>query len=99
MLTTGAATAVALLILVLSCVVAGIIGFLMSLACRLPWSFKVAVLDVGLAAVLSIATAYAYSAIALARGQMDSGVKWIVLTAAGSIVIRHLIRLALRPAN
>ena len=99
MLTTGAATAIALATLVASCVVCGVLGFLTCLAGRLPWNFKVGLLDMGLATVVSIASAYAYSAIAMARGQMDSGVKWILLTAASTVVMRHLIRLALRSAN
>ncbi len=99
MLTSGGATVIALITLIVSCVVGGIVGFLTCLACRLPWNFKVAAWDVLLVAVVSIASAYAYSAIAIARGQMDSGVKWILLTAAASVVVRHLIRLALRPAH
>lgn len=99
MLTTGAATAIALLTLVMSCVIGGIVGFLTCLVCRLPWNLKVAALDVALVAIVSIASAYGYSAIAMARGQMDSGVKWILLTAAASIVVRHLIRLALRTSS
>jgi hypothetical protein len=99
MLTTGAATAIALVTLVVSCVIGGIVGFLTCWACRLPWNLKGAAWDVGLVAVVSIASAYGYSAIAMARGHMDSGVKWILLTAAASVVIRQLIRLALRSAH
>jgi hypothetical protein len=99
MLSSSGATIIALVTLVVSCVVGGIVGFLTSLVCRLQWNFKVAAWDVLLVAVVSIASAYAYSAIAIARGQMDSGVKWILLTAAASVVVRHLMRLALRPAH
>jgi hypothetical protein len=99
MLSSSGATIIALVTLVVSCVVGGIVGFLTCLVCRLPWNFKVAAWDVLLVAVVSIASAYAYSALAIARGQMDSGVKWILLTAAASVVVRHLIRLALRPAH
>jgi hypothetical protein len=99
MLTTGAATAIALVTLLVSCVIGGIVGFFTCLVCRLPWNLKVAALDVALVSVVSIASAYLYSAIAMARGQMDSVVKWILLTAAASIVVRHLIRLALHTSN
>ncbi len=99
MLTSGGATVIALITLIVSCMVAGIVGFLTCLVCRLPWNLKVAAWDVLLVAVVSIASAYAYSTIAIARGQMDSGVKWILLTAAASVVVRHLIRLALHPAH
>lgn len=99
MLTSGGATVIALVTLIVSCVVGGIAGLLTCLACRLQWNLKVAAWDVVLVAVVSITSAYSYSAIAIARGQMDSGVKWILLTAAVSVVVRHLIRLALRPAH
>lgn len=99
MLTTGAATAIALVTLIVSCLVGGIVGYFTCWSCRLPWNFKVALGDVGVVAVVSIASAYAYSAIAMARGHMDSGVKWILLTAAASVIVRHLIRLALRAGN
>jgi hypothetical protein len=94
MLTTGAATVIALITLIVSCVIGGAVGFVSSLVFRLPWNLKVAVVDVGLVAVVSIAAAYVYSAVAMARGQLDSGVKWILLTAAASVVLRHLLRLA-----
>jgi hypothetical protein len=58
MLTTGAATAIALVTLLVSCVVGSVVGFFTCLVCRLPWNFKVAALDGGLAAVVSIAAAY-----------------------------------------
>lgn len=96
MLTTGAATAIALVTLVVSCAIGGIVGVLTCWVFRLPWSLRVAACDVGLVAVVSVASAYAYSAIAMARGHIDSGVKWILLTAAAGVVVRHLIRLALR---
>ena len=99
MLTTGAATAIALVTVLVSCVIGGIAGFLTCWVCRLPWNMKAAAWDVGLVVVVSIASAYAYSAIAMARGHLDSGVKWILLTAAASVVVRHLIRLALRSAH
>lgn len=67
--------------------------------CHLPWNLKVVAWDVGLVGVVSITSAYAYSAMAMAHGHMDSGVKWILLTAASSVVVRHLIRLALRSAH
>src|SRR5438270_9273302 len=89
--TTGAVTAIALVTLIVSCVIGGFVGFVASLAFRLPWNFKIASLDMGIVAVVSIASAYAYSAIAMARGQLDSGVKRIFLTAAASIVLRHTI--------
>jgi hypothetical protein len=96
MVATGAATAIALIALAASCAIGVIVGVLMCRVCRLSWSWKVAACDVGLVVVVSIASAFAYSAIAIARGRMDSGVKWIWLTAAASVVARHLVRLGLR---
>ncbi len=99
MVTTGAATAIALVVLVISAGIGGIVGLLTCWACRLPWSFKVAAWDVGLAAILSVVTAFAGAAIASAYGHLDSGVTWVLLSAAGSVVLRHLIRLLLRSAS
>ncbi|HZP24465.1 MAG TPA: hypothetical protein VFB04_13525 [Terriglobales bacterium] len=96
MLTTGAATAIALVTLVVSSVIGVSIGFGACLVFRLPWNLKVAAIDAVLVVAVSIASAYVYSAIAMARGQLDSGVKWILLTAAVSVVLRHLVRFALR---
>lgn len=99
MLTTGAATVIALITLIVSCVIGSTVGFATCLVFRLPWNLRVAALDVALAAVVSIASAYAYSQIMMARGQLDSGVKWILLTAAVSVVLRHLVRLVLRSSS
>ena len=96
MLTTGIATALALVTLTLSCLVGISVGYVACLVCRLPWNLKVAALDAVTAAAVSITAAYAYSAIAMARGQLDSGVKWILLTAAVSVVLRALVRRQLR---
>ena len=96
MLTTGTATVIALVTLIVSCVIGGAVGFVTSLMFRLHWNLKIAAFDVALVAVVSIASAYAYSAIAMARGQLDSGVKWILLTAVVSVVLRHLLRIVLR---
>ena len=96
MLSTGAATAIASVTLTVSCAVGGIVGFLTCRVCRLSWNWKVAGYDVGLVVVVSIALVFADSAIAIARGHMDSGVKWILLTAAASVVARHLVRLGRR---
>jgi hypothetical protein len=99
MLTSGAATVIALISLLVSCLIGGIVGFVVCRVFSLSWNLKVAFFDVVLGAIGSIASAYGYSAIATARGQLDSGVKWIVLTAAGCVAVRHLIRLAFRSAS
>jgi hypothetical protein len=99
MLTKGSATAIALVTLIVSCVIGGAVGFVTCLIFRLAWNLKVAIFDVALAFVVGIASAYAYSAIAMARGPIDSGGKWILLTAAISIVLRHLVRLMFRSSS
>ena len=98
MLTSGAATAIALFTLVVSTAIGGLTGFLACLVLRLPWNVRVAVLDVGLAAVASVATVLVYTAIATARGQGDSAVKWVLLAATVSVIVRHVIRF-LHPAH
>jgi hypothetical protein len=66
---------------------------------RRPWGFKDALIDAVLAAVVAIVAAYLVSAIENARGVWESRVALILAIAAASIVIRHLMRLALRSAN
>ena len=94
MLSTGLATAIALVTLTALCVIGGAIGFVTTQVLRLSWNLRVANSDVALAAVVNIVSAFAYSAIAMARGELDSGVKWILLAATVSVVLRHLVRLA-----
>lgn len=95
MLTTGAATAMFLIILFVSCVIGVFIGLVVSLAFRLHWNLKVAAFDVVLAPAVVVASGSLYASIARARGQLDSGVRWVLLTAAASVVLRHLVRFAL----
>jgi hypothetical protein len=45
MLTTGAATTMALVTLIASCLIGVSVGFAACFAFRLPWNFKVAALD------------------------------------------------------
>jgi hypothetical protein len=99
MLTTGLVTSIALVTLIASSVIGLMVGFITCLVLRIPWDAKMAVTDTLLTAIVSIAAAFAFAAIALAHGQLDPGLNWILVIAAGSVVIRHLIRLARHPAN
>lgn len=96
MLGTQAATVIALINLVASGVIGVAAGFIACLMFRLPWNIKVAALDAIFAFASSIASAFAYAAIAIALGYSDSVVKWVFLTASASVVLRHLVRLWLR---
>ena len=61
--------------------------------------FKDALVDAVLAAVVAVVAAYLVSAIENARGVWESRVALILAIAAASVVIRHLMRLALRSTN
>ena len=91
MLSSGLASAIALVTLIGLCVIGGVVGFVTSRVFRLPWNLKVAGTDVAL--VVFVSVGFAFSAVAMARGQLDIGVKWILLAAAVPVVVRHLVRL------
>jgi hypothetical protein len=96
--TSGAA--VLLLVNIIFASVLGIgAGCLTCLALRRPWGLKAALIDAGLAAVVAIIAAYVVSAIDNSRGVLASRVELVLVIAAGSVVLRHLIRQALRFAR
>ena len=97
MLTTGLLSAITLVTLVASGVIGVIVGFITCWVLKVSWNTKMAVTDTILMVVVSIAAAFAFAAIALARGHFDGGLSWILLIASGSVVIRHLVRRASRP--
>jgi phage baseplate assembly protein W len=66
------------------------------LVLRRSWGLKEALIDAVIAAVVA---AYVVSAIESARGVWESRVALILAIAVASVVVRHLIRLALRSAN
>ncbi|MGA6984446.1 MAG: hypothetical protein WBZ01_00205 [Terriglobales bacterium] len=66
---------------------------------RRPWGLKAAVIDAVFAAIVGVIAAYVVSAIEIARGVWESRVALILAIAVASVVIRHLVRLALRSAN
>ena len=96
--TSGAA--VLLLVNVIFAGVLGIVtGGLASLVLRRPWGLKAAIIDAVLAVVVAVIAAYVVSAIDDARGVLESRVGLVLAIAAGSVVLRHLFRLALRFAH
>lgn len=97
MLTTGLLSSIALVTLVASGVIGFIVGFITCRVLKVAWGAKTAVTDTMLTVAVSIATAFAFAAIALARGHFDGGVSWILLIASASVAIRHLVRRAYRP--
>jgi phage baseplate assembly protein W len=74
-------------------------GGLACLVLRRPWGIKVALIDAVLAAVVAVVAAYVVAAIENARGIWESRVTLILVIAVASVVVRHLIRLALRSSN
>lgn len=70
-------------------------GGLTCLVLRRPWGLKAALIDAVLAAVVTVIAAYVVSAIDNARGVWESRVTLVLSIAAGSVVLRHLLRLAL----
>jgi hypothetical protein len=98
MLTTGLLSSIALVTLVASGVIGLIVGFITCWVLKVSWNAKMAVTDTMLTVAMSIAAAFAFAAIALARGHFDGSVGWILLIASGSVVIRHLVRRGYRPA-
>jgi hypothetical protein len=98
MLTTGLVSSIALVTLVASGVIGFIVGFITCRVLKISWDAKMAVTDTMLTVAVSIAAAFAFAAIAMARGHFDPGMEWILLIASGSVVIRHLVRLRRRPA-
>lgn len=96
--TTGAT--VLFLINVLFASVLGIgAGGLTCLALRRSWGVKDALIDAVLAAIVGVVAAYLVSTVDIGRGVWESRVALILAIAVGSVVVRHLIRLALRSAN
>ena len=92
MLTTGLVSSIALVTLVASGVIGFIVGFITCRVLKISWDAKMAVTDTMLTVAVSIAAAFAFAAIAMARGHFDPGIGWIFLIASGSVVARHIVR-------
>lgn len=96
MVSTGIATILALLSLIAaSCLGVGV-GYLTCLTLRLPWNLRGGVVDLFLAASAAVISAYALSAMDAAQGILRSRVSLILVLAAASVVVRHLVRLGFR---
>jgi hypothetical protein len=93
--TTGAT--VLFLISILFASVLGIgAGGLTCLVLHRSWGLKAALIDAVLAAVVAVTAAYAVAAIESTRGVWESRVTLILAIAVASVVVRHLLRLAVR---
>jgi len=96
-------TSGATILLLVNVIFAGVLGIgaggLTCLVLRRPWSLKAALLDAVLAVVVAVIAAYAVSAIDNARGVLESRVGLVLAIAAASVVVRHLMRLALRSSR
>ena len=96
MIPTSFALLLALLNLIIACVIGVLLGFVWSLVFRLPWNIGTATLDVVIAALCSIAVVSTYVLISLCQRNFQGGVKWIFVAAALGVVLRQLVRLAMR---
>lgn len=74
-------------------------GGLTCLVLRRPWGVKAALIDAVLAAVVAVIAAYVVSAIDNARGVWESRVALVLVIGVGSVVVRHVIRFALRTSH
>jgi hypothetical protein len=96
MLGTTGATIVCIVYLVFACVLGTVAGGLTCLALRRRWSPKDALIDAVLTGVVAFFSAYVEAEIDIARGVWGSNLTLILAVAIGSVVLRHLLRLALR---
>jgi hypothetical protein len=96
--TTGAF--VLFIINVLFAVLLGIsAGGLTCLVIHRPWGLNPALVDAILAAVVALTAGYVLGAVDSARHVWESRVTLILVIAAASVVLRHLIRPSLRSSN
>jgi hypothetical protein len=72
------------------------VGYFTCLGLRQGWSRMAAIIDAALALVVAIISAYVISAIDAAHGVLQSRVTLILTIAAGSVFLRHLLRLSAR---
>jgi putative flippase GtrA len=96
--TTGAAVLL-LVSIVFASVLGSGAGALISFVLRRPWGLRAALTDAVLAAVVAVIAACVVSAIDNARGVWESRVGLVLAIALGSVVLRHLFRLAFRFAR
>lgn len=96
MIGTSGATVLFLVNVVFASVLGIGAGGLTCLVLRQRWGRKVGLIDAILAVVVAVIAAYVVSAVDNARGVWESRVTLILAIAAGSVVLRHLLRLAFR---
>jgi hypothetical protein len=99
MIGTTSATVLFLLNVLFASVLGVGAGGITCLVLRRPWGVKDFLIDAALAAVVAVIAAYVVSAVEATRGIWESRVALILAIAVASVVVRHLIRLALRSAN
>ena len=93
--TTGATVLALINILIAGVLGIGASGFT-CLALRRPWGLRPALIDAVLAAGIAVTAAYVFAATESARGAWGSGVTLVLAIAVASVVVRHLLLLALR---
>ena len=99
MIGTDGAAILVLVHLIFASVLGIAAGGLTSLVLRRHWGMKVAVIDGVLGLVVAVISAYVVSAIDTAHGALQSRVTLILTLAVVSVVLWHLLRLALSSAG
>jgi len=92
MLSSEMATAIAFVTVSEICLFGLGVGLAANAILRLPWSLRAAIVDLALAAAVSVLLAFVFVAIALARGPFDPGLKWMFLASGCAIVMHHVGR-------
>jgi hypothetical protein len=100
MIGTVGGAVLAVISLLLAAVLGIGVGGLSSLGFRQSWGLKVALQDGLLAGLVAIAAAYLIGSFEAAHGAWGSRVLvWVFAIALSSVVLKHLLRFALRSAH
>jgi hypothetical protein len=99
MIPTGIAAVLVLVSLLISSLLAVLVGYFTCIILRLPWGFATSATDILLAPVIAFASAGVLFKIDSAHGDLHSRLGLLLGLACGAVVVRHLIRLRLRSAD
>ncbi|MGB6742034.1 MAG: hypothetical protein WBE38_00150 [Terracidiphilus sp.] len=100
MIGTGGAFVLAVVNILFATVLGIGIGGLASLGFRQSWRLKVALQDGLLAGLVALVAAYLIGSFEAARGAVGAHVVvWVFAIALSSVVLKHLLRFALRSAH
>jgi hypothetical protein len=85
--------------LIIACVIGVLLGFVSSRLLRLPWNLGTATLDVVMAVVCAFTVLFGVKVILLWQSSSQPAEQWFFIGAAGGVVLRQLMRLAMRPSR